>query len=233
MAIGKTVRNRTNDRTDQTKREKQKKTWNKYGWPIRTIDIKDDGGEEFARTIQNNKGKIVCDGSFKDKKSSSAFVTITDKVVRGTNIVPGRGKDQSAYRGEMGGILGSILTAKILCDKYGVEKGSMTIGCDCEGAIKACESYKTPTCRWTSYDIVCRIKYEKSKWKNFKCKFRHVNSHQDDITKFEELDNWEKANVEADLLAKKTLLTYVTKGCPPIKTDIQKGDKWALLVDEE
>jgi len=148
----------------------------------------DDGGEEFARTIQNNKGEIVCNGSYKDKKLSSAFVTITDEVVRGTNIVPGRGKDQSAYGGEMGGILGSILTAKILCEKYGVTKGSLTIGCNCEGAIKACESYKNPICRWTSYNIVCRIKYEISEWKNFRCKFQHVNSHQDDIKKYDDLD---------------------------------------------
>jgi len=40
-------------------------------------------------------------------------------------------------------------------------------------------------------------------------------------------------NVEADLLAKKTLLSYVTKGCPAIEIDIQKGNKRALLVDEE
>ena len=60
-----------------------------------------------------------------------------------------------------------------------------------------------------------------------------MNSQQDDIKKYDDLGKREKVNVEVDLLAKKTLLSYVTKGCPAIKTDIQKGDKWALLVDEE
>ena len=69
--------------------------------------------EQFKTT----KEKLFAMGLSKTKNQS-----ITDKVVRGTNIVPGRGKDQSAYRGEMGGILGSILTAKILCDKYEVKK---------------------------------------------------------------------------------------------------------------
>ena len=80
----------------------------------------------------------------------------------------------------------------VLCDKYGDTKGSLTIGCNCEGAINACESYKNPTRRWTSYDIVCRIKYEISEWKHFRCKFQHVSSHRDDIKKYDDLDKWEK-----------------------------------------
>ena len=61
----------------------------------------------------------------------------------GTNIVPGRSADQLAYRGEMGGILGSIITVKILCKKFGVNTGIVTIGCDCEGAINACEGNRS------------------------------------------------------------------------------------------
>ena len=217
----------------QSTREKQLEDWKQCGWPIRSIDIKEDGGAEFAFSIQANNGRIVCDGSFKDGKSSSAFLSMTKNVVRGTNIVPGRAQDQSAYRGEMGGILGSIIMAKKLCKKYKVPKGTLTIGCDCEGAIKACESYKKPTCRWTSYDIACRIKYEIGEWHGFKCYFKHVDGHQDDIKKYEDLDEWEKANVEADSLAKKALLKYTTQGCPTIDTPITQGDKWAMMIDGE
>jgi len=67
---------------------------------------------------------------------------MTKNVVRGTNIVPGRAQDQSAYRGEMRGISGLILMTKKLCKKYKISKGALTIGCNCECAIKACENLK-------------------------------------------------------------------------------------------
>jgi len=42
--------------------------------------------------------------------------------------------------------------------------------------------------------------------------------------KYEDLDEWEKANIEADTLAKQALLKYMTQGCPSIDTPITQGD---------
>ena len=41
-------------------------------------------------------------------------------ILRRKYIVHGLSKDQFAYRVEMGRILGSIITVKILCRKFGV-----------------------------------------------------------------------------------------------------------------
>jgi len=60
-----------------------------------------------------------------------------------------------------------------------------------------------------------------------------VDGHQDNIKKDEDLDKWEKVNIEADTLVKQALLKYTTQGCPSISTPITQGDKWALLIDGE
>ena len=58
---------------------------------------------------------------------------------------------------------------------------------------------------------------------NIRVNFRHVNSHQDDVKAFEELDEWETANYWADRLAKDALREYMEEGCPTIETRIQEA----------
>jgi len=109
--------------------------WKKQGWTIRKMQLPPNNGASFVSDIANNNGKMVCDGSFKFGRSSLAFLSISKENFIGTNIVPGRIEDQSAYRGELGGILGSLVTMKILCKQFGVTHGTVTIGVDCEGAL--------------------------------------------------------------------------------------------------
>ena len=77
------------------------------------------------------------------------------------------------------------------------------------------------------------MKYKLGEWHGFKYYFKHVDGHQDDIKKYKDRDEWEKANVEADTLAKQALLKYTNQGCPSIDTPITQGDKWALIIDGE
>ena len=76
------------------------------------MQLPPDNEASFVSDIATNKGKMVCDGSFKFGRSSSAFLSISTENFIGTNIVPGRIEDQSAYRGELGGILSSLVTMK-------------------------------------------------------------------------------------------------------------------------
>jgi len=123
--------------------------------------------------------------------------------------------------------------AKKFCQKYKSPEGKLTIGCDCEGAVKECERCQKPTCRWTSYDIACRIKYELREWHRFKYYFKHVDGHQDEIKKYKDLDEWKSANVDADTLAIPAHLKDTTQGCPSIDTPITQGDRRALIIDKE
>ena len=115
--------------------------WKKQGWSIRTMCMPIDNGAGCVNDIESNNGKMVCNGSFKYGRSSSASLLISAHNFLGTNIVLGWIEDQSVYRGELGGILGSVITIKILYKQFGVTHAAVTIGVDCEGAIKACEGH--------------------------------------------------------------------------------------------
>ena len=195
------------------------------------MKLPDDGGIEFIHQLQQHTAKIICDGLFKWGKSSSAFLSIADDQIIGTNMVPGRKEDQSAYRGESGGILGSIIAVKLLCDKFHVTAGTVTIGCDCEGAVKTCENTSNVSCRWKCYDVVSRIQHQ-IRGTTIKFVFRHISGHQDAAKAYDELDKWEKANAQSDTLAKEALRKYVREGSLVIDTSIQTGDKWIITLDK-
>ncbi len=58
-------------------------------------------------------------------------------MITGSNVVPGRAEDQSSYHGELGGILCSIMCVNEIMKKHKIQRGTITLGCDNEGAIKA------------------------------------------------------------------------------------------------
>lgn len=180
---------------------------NDRDWSIRFLNLPKDNGESFALSVGECNGKAVCDGSFKEGAASSAFITMSGEETTGGNILPGSSTCQSSYRGELGGILGTIVFTKMICDTFGIANGSITIGCDCKGAIAAVKKGKRVTSRWNSYDIISRIQQE-LKTTGIKVMLRYIQGHQDLCKAEEDLDDWEVANVKADALAKTYLQDF-------------------------
>ena len=93
--------------------------------------------------------------------------------------IPGEPKDQSLYRGELGGILASICyTNQISENQHNVTEGECTMYCDNKGVLYAAFGWKDLNPQWASYDLVCLIRYlSKSKitWKQG----QHIKGHQD------------------------------------------------------
>ena len=205
--------------------------WDEKGWPIRRIFIPDDNGKKFCEEVKNNNGKLVCDGSTKTGKSTSAFVSI-GSTIRGTNVVPGRSEDQSSYRGELGGMLGAIICANELLQYNKVTSGLITLGCDNEGAIKAISPDREYNSQWNSYDLLFQIRKE-LKNSPVQWKFKHVKGHQDDHKNEEELDEWAVANILADKMAKREMKKYLKDGCPYIKPLKIEGNVWQLQIDDK
>jgi hypothetical protein len=103
----------------------------------------------MAQGIQAGSSVAVTDGSFLEGSpiGTSGFVlcpTIdhiqTDTgVLIGANQVPGALEDQSAYRSELAGIEGILVTLDLLCTTYSITSGKVEIGHDGESALKEAE----------------------------------------------------------------------------------------------
>lgn len=63
---------------------------------IRAMHLPSHDGLTFVNSMGKEVWEMVCDESFKHRKSISALMSMSEDPIVGTNIVPGRGKDQSA-----------------------------------------------------------------------------------------------------------------------------------------
>jgi len=167
------------------------------GWILPRIAGSNYEEQIFIEKIRQGNGQIVSDGSCKDGRSTSAFVVLPNKAIQGSNTIPGEPKDQSSYRGELGGILASICYANKICENHNVPEGGCTMYCDNKGALCAAFGWKDPNPQWASYDLVCLIRYHLAKSK-IKWKGQHIKGHQDTTTPYDELDIIAQGNVDAD-----------------------------------
>jgi len=186
------------------------------GWTAAEVQATNAMELQFADDIRNKTARIISDGSYAKGRSSAAFVTQHDHTrvplnnvdphgyIHGQVTVPGDKDEQSSYRGELGGILASIVYTNGLCRRNNVTTGKCTMGCDNTGALSAIFGWKRPTPRWASYDLICMIKYH-IKQSPIQWVKKHVKGHQDDHKNFQELDEFSQANVLADQLAKAEL----------------------------
>jgi hypothetical protein len=64
--------------------------------------------------------------------------------LEGANLIPGQPIDQSAYRSELGGVYGIMLTCQLLCKVYHVTQGSIEVACDGLSAGQESLVYDSP-----------------------------------------------------------------------------------------
>jgi len=151
-------------------------------WPMRHTFGQNSAIDTFATAISNSDGKLVCDGSRKNAETSSAFLTTDIPGCGGTNIIPGRKKEQTPYRAELGGILGGIIYTNRICKRKNIVQGSCELACDCKGAVDAVTAIlngTTVNSTWSSYDILILIKHQ-LEISSIKWIMRHVGGHMDD-----------------------------------------------------
>ena len=114
-------------------------------------------GEGVARAIIKGSAKAISNGSFKDSKGTSASVLTGDSgnvEIISVNNVPGSMEDQSAYRSKLAGIAGLLAHIKIICEKYDIHKGNITLGLDGERVLLLVSQDKEPEPHFRSYDMI-------------------------------------------------------------------------------
>ena len=67
-------------------------------------------------------------------------------------------KEQSSYRGELGGILPGIVYTNRKCKENSITCGKVVFGCDSKGALAASFGWKTPNPNWVCFDLVSMIR---------------------------------------------------------------------------
>ena len=149
------------------------------GWILPLLETTDASEIRFAQQIIKNKGVIVSDGSYKQDRSSAAFTTVPDKIIKGSLTIPGNKIDQSSYRAELGGILASIVYVNRTAEKFDISRGSCMMICDNKGALASSFGYKQINPRWKCYDLLCMIRFHLSN-SSITWSHKHVKGHQDD-----------------------------------------------------
>ena len=164
--------------------------------------------DTLIRSLQAGNGHGVSDGSYRqdlDMCSAAWILTTKDIEIRGGGCIPTPEGDSSAYRAELGGLLGLLLVLLLFETLLPpTAPYDIIIGCDGKSALfKAMtgdREYFNASC--PSFDLIARILSIREQLKA-RIKPVHVRGHQDQNGK--KLTYLETLNVRMDSLAKAIL----------------------------
>jgi hypothetical protein len=129
-------------------------------WSIDHLDVQDNG-QAFATAIIMGQATAISDGSYKDRVGTSASMlhgSSRSHVIASVNVVPGRPSEQSAYRSELSGIIGSLTTIRLVCQLHNIQSGSVTIGLDGYEAMRQSSGNWPLDPQQTDFDMLKAIR---------------------------------------------------------------------------
>jgi hypothetical protein len=186
--------------------------------------------EPLLIDIQNGHIVLISDGSYHPelRKETAAWIlegTSSHIQLSGRIITPGVEEDQSAYRSKLAGILAAIRVINALLAYHNINPTIM-LQCDCEAGInKAFDLETIHTIRDSNHDLLQAIQHEltfsSADWAG-----THIKGHQDDDTRFDQLDRPSQLNVLVDKMAKSFLTE--TQRLPMLST--VRSRAWSISV---
>jgi hypothetical protein len=202
-------------------------------WAAKSVDCSDNG-RCLAMAILNGTARAISDGSFKDKMGTSASVLYgsdPSKRIMCVNAPPGHEDEQSAYRSELAGIEGTLALVASVCKVHDIRSGSITIGLDGDQALIQASGDWPLHPSQADFDMLHDIR-EKLKRLPITVRWKWIEGHQDDHVDYEDLDDWAKANVLVDNVAKAYWNHVLQMGESPAAKPL--GDEgWAIYVSGE
>ena len=173
-------------------------------WAVESVSIKDNG-RSLAAAILQGKARAVSDGSFKNAMGTSSSILFHSRAndpnrIISVNAVPGNANEQSAYRSELAGVSGSLAITAAVCRIHDIQEGSITLGLDGQQALLAAAGDWPLNPERPDFDLITDIR-TKLKKLPISVKWKWVEGHQDD-DKSTHLDEWAKANILVDNMAK-------------------------------
>jgi hypothetical protein len=116
-------------------------------WSVQNLQIQGNLNQ-LLQTIEDGTAYSGTDSSYKDGHGTAAFRIQNDlgDQITGCNITPGLQGHQSAYRSELGGIVGILVLLDLLQQHYDLCIQQFVITCDCNGAgLKSLTYHRPPT----------------------------------------------------------------------------------------
>jgi hypothetical protein len=164
-----------------------------------------DNGRSLAAAIIRGDARAVSDGSFKNEMGTSSSTLFHSRAkdphrIVSVNAVPGNCDEQSAYRSELAGISGSLAVTAAVCRVHDIQDGSITFGLDGRQALLAAAGDWPLNPERPDFDLITDIRAKLRKLP-VKVSWKWVEGHQDD-DKASLLDEWAKANILVDNIAK-------------------------------
>jgi hypothetical protein len=200
-------------------------------WAVDVLD-NNDNGLSVAKAILKGTARAISDGSFKDQLGTSSTVIYGEEEhnrMISVNTVPGHSQEQSAYQSELAGIEGALAILESVCKVHDLQHCAATIGLDGNQALIEA-SGDWPLCpSRADFDKLTNI-WAKIKRLPIKIHWRWTKGHQDDGVSYDNLDDWAKANVLVNNIAKAYWNHVAATATEP--TAHRFGDEaWALYVD--
>jgi ribonuclease HI len=161
-------------------------------------------GRSVAQAIIQGSTRAISNGSFKDAMGTSATVLYAadeNKRIISVNDVPGNRGEQSVYCSELTGIEGALAIIESLCQVHDIQACSITIGLDEKQALLEAAGDWPLSPKRADYDMLFATR-AKLRRLPITVNWRWIKGHQDNDVKFANLDNWAKANLLVDNLAK-------------------------------
>lgn len=174
--------------------------------------------QTFQRLARSPKLLFVSDGSFRAGICTSAsFVSNGVLQASSSNVIPGGPTDSSPYRGELGGIIGSLQLLDIL-DFLHPKERDITIALDGASALEEAEQAPEGRISAPSFDLLQDIAIRKARHKSLR--WQWVRGHQS-LSSESPLEV--RLNHMCDALAKSRLDDPI-----PGPSTFQRG--WSLLL---
>jgi len=189
--------------------------------------------QELIQGIEQDNAICVTDGSFKDKMGT-AGMTLSPSMNhrsrhRGVNQTPGHPNDISAYRAELGGMLGIVLYLKKLCQDHQIDRGKITLACDCDSALRTCFYDEYDDAKQSNHDMIHAIRSNIASLPTQVIP-EQVKGHKDDVISKDQLTQTEQLNVEMDFLAKAHWETLASRNAEPHV--LPTSTSWSVWVGQ-
>jgi hypothetical protein len=161
--------------------------------------------QALVQAIRHGSAIAITDGSYKDGLGTAAFtfrVSPTDsRALTFAHMTPGMTQDLTPFRAEAGGLYGIAMFLSRLHQIHDLSGGTITVACDCKGALDKAMATSSPRPKDPDFDIymeLYHLKYNTPVTWNAKW----VRGHQDESVPVTELDPWALLNIDMDRKAK-------------------------------